>query len=223
MSLSVKCINFIFFRIVKGFVREVLWGGVLHRYNQFTCYIFGLIIINEAVMSGGALVIQVHVYEFFINKCAGDKWIREIIDWYIVVIQVQFLVNIKLFFINFLLCSRLISKCSELEISIINIGNSKEVTICILFYLLKFNVVIWMSSYLFFKCQLVISKTVLLNKVFFIILFCNSYCVLRVIGDHNRYYWPHCHHIHRLRQPREDVVKVFESFIWLHINVRVST
>ena len=139
----------------------------------------------------------------FVNKCAGDKWIGEVINGHSVVVQVQFSININLFFFNLLLCSCFSAKCSQLKISIIDVSNCKIVSIGVLFNFLQFYIIILPSTYFLFKCDLVIRKTILVHIVFFIILFCNCHCVLRIICDHHRYYWPHSDYIGRLGESRK--------------------
>ena len=138
VTLSVEYISFIFFWIIKTFIWEILYTGTIffqrdsHSAGNDSC----LVIINEMVMRQCGLMKEVTEDIFLIKKCASNKGIWEQIDRYCMIIDSKLWIDVKLFFLNFLLCSAFSSKCSKLEVSIIDVRDGKVITYIILFYFL---------------------------------------------------------------------------------------
>jgi hypothetical protein len=75
-----------------------------------------------------------------VNKASGDVWVWEVIDRHGIVIDSNKWVDVKLFFVYFILRSCSLSKSSQFETAIIKVTDSKQISSTILLDLLQFNV-----------------------------------------------------------------------------------
>lgn len=89
--------------------------------------------------------------------------------------------------------------------------------------LLEFDVLIWIATNLLYKCVFVGLKIVQLDEVFRVVPLGHSYGRLTIVGDHAAHDCILCCDILTLSEPREDIVKILESLIWLDILISIGS
>ena len=122
------------------------------------------------------IVIMKQIYEDVIigNKAACDEGVWKVRDWHSVVVYAELLINIELFSLDLLLCSSRLTKGTNLEDAIIDVGGCKDCAVAVLFDFLEFDVAVFFTTKLLLECHLIVLKVVLLHIIFPIIPHGNS-------------------------------------------------
>lgn len=77
------------------------------------------LIVKEMVMAECVRVKQVHIDYIVINKGASDKRLWKIVDRHCIIINIEYIIDIKLFLFNLFLSSLFRAKSPYVELSII--------------------------------------------------------------------------------------------------------
>jgi hypothetical protein len=123
------------------------------------------------VVGSACIVEQVDEQEFVVDEYASDEWIREVVDRDCVIVKAKLLVDVELFLINRLLRPDGGSKGPQLEVTVVDVSNSKVVTPFILLHLLELDVLAFDPL---LKGRGIGIQIVLFNIIFTIILLGHS-------------------------------------------------
>ena len=116
------------------------------------------------VMSHGMIMIEVYKQDVIGDEAADDEGVRLVVDssgWVLKVENITIEVNIV--FCDFFVGTFRITKCSQVEFSIIEVDNSIMITSPILLNFLELDIALVIVTYLLVEDDLFCLKAVLLN------------------------------------------------------------
>lgn len=141
LTLAIERVDLILLWIVKAFPGEVLVIALKYPRSLAAFYHCpGPVVVDEMVVGSACIVEQVDEQEFVVDEYASDEWIREVVDRDCVIVKAKLRVDVELFRINRLRISGGGSKGPQLEVTVVNVSNSKFVTPLILLHLLELDV-----------------------------------------------------------------------------------
>ena len=104
LTLPIKRVYLIILHIEKALLREIL-PVTRHLDDLMRCDLFRFIVEKEMVVTLSGIVEQIHINQHVrrlfvsIDKTTVDEWVRKVVDWHGVAIQVQRFVDIEQVFI----------------------------------------------------------------------------------------------------------------------------
>ena len=118
------------------------------------------------------------------HKDTGNERIWEVINWHCVIVKFQSIIDVELIFLDLLLGPFLFSKGSQLENSVIEVSDCKDLAIVSLLDLSELDVAVCIASILLLKADYEGLETELLDPVLPIVVLFDGDGALRVVADH---------------------------------------
>ena len=140
LTLPVKSVDLVELGVVKALYGKIFGVGVVHFDYRMLGNLASSNVKKEMVVGKLFVVKQVYKHDIVIYKHTSDEWIRKVVDWHGVVIQVELTIDVKLIFLYFLLAPGNTTKSPQVEDTIVKISSSKLCTTGVLLNLIHLDV-----------------------------------------------------------------------------------
>ena len=227
LALPVEGVDFVELRVVEAVEGEVL-GVAVDLEPSLLCQRPRTPAVEEVMVAKVRVVEQVDEQEIISDKAGGNEGVREVVDRHRVVAKAQGCVDVELLCGDLLSSPSVLTESPEPEPTVVEVGDGKLLARCVLLDLLQLDVrlppvvnssdLFWVHRANFLcECLLVALQRVLLDPV------------LPVTGLRHRDSRPgvvgHDAGDDRVGRddvlgsgkPREDVVEVLETLVWLDV------